>query len=63
MYVEGTNLWYASGTTGGQWWQGSPTLQRFSGSDTNADGILTVMITIFGIMQIHKVYQMEIFGL
>ena len=20
LFVEGTNLWYASGTTGGQWW-------------------------------------------
>ena len=40
LYVEGTNLWYASGTTGGQWWQGSPTLQRITGNDNNADGVI-----------------------
>jgi len=40
LYVEGTNLWYSSGTTGGQWWSSSPTLQRITGNDNNGDGLL-----------------------
>ena len=40
MYVDGTDLWYSSGTTGGQWWSSSPTLQRMTGNDDNGDGII-----------------------